>query len=54
MTDTLMAGLLVTYVVVAICSAVAGRWPLCLYWIGAAILTAAVVWMDARATEVLK
>jgi len=49
MTNTLMAALLVAYAAIAVSSALDKRWPLCLYWIGATILTVGVVWMDARA-----
>jgi hypothetical protein len=55
MTDKLMWTLLCVYVAVALSSALEKRWPLCLYWIGATLLTIGVMWMDARAvTETLK
>lgn len=50
MTDRLMWTLLCVYIAVAFSSALEKRWPLCLYWVGATLLTVGVMWMDARAT----
>ncbi len=54
MTNMVMVGLLIVHIVLAISSAIEKRWPLCLYWVGAAILTTGVLWMGTRATEVSK
>ena len=43
--DLLMRGLLVVYVLIACTFAYEGNWPKCTYWIGAAVITASVLWM---------
>jgi hypothetical protein len=48
MTNALMGCLFLAAVVIAISSALEKRWPLCLYWVGAAIVTGSVLWMGAR------
>lgn len=41
---TLMLGLLVVYVLISVVSALEGNYPRCLYWIGAGLITTAVLW----------
>jgi drug/metabolite transporter (DMT)-like permease len=36
------------YVVLAVVTAFEKRWPTCLYWVGAVIVTSGVLWMSAR------
>jgi hypothetical protein len=48
MTSGMAWGLVAFYVMLVGSSALEKRWPVCLYWIGAAILTTGVLWMDAR------
>lgn len=36
------------YAALAIDCALEKRWPTCLYWIGATVLTTGVIWMDSR------
>lgn len=44
LSDTMMQGLVVFYLLVAGISAYEGNWPRCMYWIGASIITASVLW----------
>lgn len=44
--DWLNLALVLAYVVLAIAFAVMGNWPKVLYWIGAGILTASLLWMN--------
>lgn len=44
----LMTSLLVVYVVIAGVSAWEGNYPRCTYWVGAAIITASVLWMGGQ------
>lgn len=48
MSSTLTALLIGAYVVLAAVYAFEKKWPVCLYWIGAAIVTGGVLWMSAR------
>lgn len=50
MSGTLTAILIGFYMVLAIVTACEKRWPVCLYWIGAAIVTGSVLWMSTRGT----
>ena len=45
MSSTLTALLIAVYVVLAVVCAFEKRWPVCLYWTGAAIVTGGVLWM---------
>jgi hypothetical protein len=40
--------LIVAYVALTAICAVEKRWPVCLYWVGAAIVTGGVLWMSTR------
>lgn len=37
-----------TYVVLATVCAFEKRWPVCLYWVGGAIVTGGMLWMSVR------
>ena len=43
--DTLMVGLIVVYVVLAVIFAFEGNWPRVLYWVSAGLITTSVLWM---------
>ena len=45
MSSALMALLIGAYTVLAAVCAFEKRWPVCLYWVGAAIVTGGVLWM---------
>ena len=41
---TLMMGLLAVYAIIAVVSAFEANYPRCLYWVGAGVITFAVLW----------
>lgn len=41
----LTAGLVLAYVVLVAVTAVERRWPVCMYWVGAVIVTVGILWM---------
>ena len=44
LSTTMMLGLVVFYALVAIVSVLEGNYPRSLYWVGAGIITSAVLW----------
>ncbi len=48
MSSVLTSLLIGTYVGLAVVCAFEKRWPVCLYWVGAAIVTGGVLWMSTR------
>lgn len=53
MNSTLTALLIGVYGVLAVVCAFEKRWPVCLYWVGVAIVTSGVLWMSI-CTEISK
>jgi hypothetical protein len=48
MSHVTTALLIAAYVLLAGTCAFEKRWPVCLYWVGAVIVTGGVLWMSAR------
>lgn len=40
----MMVALIAFYALVSLVSGIEGNWPRCLYWIGAGLITIAVIW----------
>lgn len=45
--STLMAGLIVLYIIIAFASACESNWPRALYWVSVSLLTVALLWGTA-------